>query len=248
MLKMDADVCQQGFVLRGSSADADGHYCPLHSALVPAVSNLLKAELSSLLVKNKSINKSNCCHNWPCLKPDPNTSPVCSFMKQCLPSSTPHGCEYALRVAVTGGKEASSLWLAARVLEWMRRSRKHPPKLPFFNSCSQWFELDQMSTHVLIQSSWNCEKSLGCVWKVPGQSLTLSSNNILVNWLAWNFNRIKIIFFKGVKLHHNCWLGSWNGFAGWWWHFINTNPCTVCCIALHHKLYLTGEACRSGGE
>lgn len=150
MLKMDADVCQQGFVLRGSSADADGHYRPLRSALAPAVSKLLKAVLSSLLVKwinnNKSINKSNCCHSWPCLKPDPNTPPVCSFMKQCLPSSTPHGCEHALRVAVTGGKEASSLWLAARVLEWMRQSRKHPPKLPFFNNCSQWFELDQMST------------------------------------------------------------------------------------------------------
>lgn len=51
MLKMDADVCQQGFVLRGSSADADGRYHPLHSALVPAVSKLLKAVLSSLLVK-----------------------------------------------------------------------------------------------------------------------------------------------------------------------------------------------------
>lgn len=240
---MSAGFCSKGQQCRCWWTLPSSTFC-LSSCSVKA----LKSCAFFIVGKNKSINKSNCCHNWPCLKPDPNTSPVCSFMKQCLLSSTPHGCEYALRVAVTGGKEASSLWLAARVLEWMRRSRKHPPKLPFFNSCSQWFELDQMSTHVLIQSSWNCEKSLGCVWKVPGQSLTLSSNNILVNWLAWNFNRIKIIFFKGVKLHHNCWLGSWNGFAGWWWHFINTNPCTVCCIALHHKLYLTGEACRSGGE
>lgn len=51
---MDADTCQQGFVLRGSSADADGHDHPLNFALVPAVSKLLKVVLSSLLVK---INK-----------------------------------------------------------------------------------------------------------------------------------------------------------------------------------------------